>query len=181
MSVGVGSSAGKGKGTQSSAAATQLQQMASNLLGEQAGLRSTLTSTLKDLISGGGVTEATTLDPTSAQEKAKYEASKSIADIKRDLDKSGLSGTPYGAGIVAQAKTERGQQAAELGAQYELESKTRQQNLFQTLLSLASGYVTGQTGSVASGLGAAVPGNVKSKGASTGVSAGGLGSLLALA
>jgi hypothetical protein len=172
MSAGIGGSYGQGKSKQSSEAASMLQKFASSLLGETAGLRSTIASTLKGLITKKGETDFTDISPDAAMETAKRQSAVAARDAANDLAKMGLAGTPYGAGIVSNIRAEGGQNIANIQAQYDLESKTRQQNLFQTLLSLATQYTTGQTGTAVGGLGAAVPGNVRSSGSSMGLSTG---------
>jgi len=172
MSVGIGGSYGQGKSKQSSEAASMLQKLAKSLLEESSQLRETLASTLEGLISNKGATGFTDIFPDAAMETSKRQTSVAARDAERELAKMGLSGTPYGAGIVSNIKAEGGQNMANIQAQYDLESKTRQQNLFQTLLSLATQYTTGQTGTAVGGLGAAVPGNVRAKGSSMGVSTG---------
>lgn len=169
--MSLGASGGTGRVSQSSPAADQLMEMASQLLGEQAPLRTSLSTTLRQILMNQGemdFTEAGSL----AEDSARVESSYGIQDTKRELERTGLSGTPYGAAMVAKSAMTGREAISTAEATAEEESKQRQQALYQTVLSLIPGYLTGTQSAVAGGLGASIGGTTTEKGTSVGGKAG---------
>lgn len=169
---GGGSSLGKSKGKQSSQAATQLQQTADQLLGEQSGLRNKFIGSLTGLLANKGATPYTELDPSGAIEANKFASAQALQQTKNSLAGSGLLGTPFGEGIVANQRGQAASAQSQIAPQYKNESMNRAQQSYQAVLNLVPQFLTGTLGSITSGLGAAVGGNVKAKGSSSGLAFG---------
>ncbi len=167
-----GKSSSKSSGSQTSEAATQMQKMASQLMNEQGHLRRSFAGSLTGLLKGQGATPYNKLDPSAAISQSRLAQGRALQNTKEQLVKSRLMGTPEGENIMAQARMMGQHQTSQIAPTFANESANRQQQMFQTILSIIPQFIGGTQGAVASGLGAAVGGNVNAKGKSGGTNAG---------
>lgn len=167
-----GVSVGGGSAKQTSSAGTLLEQLGSQLIGEQQGLRQTLIGKLSGLLAGNGANPATKLDPSGAIEASRLAEAKTLRETADSMAKSGLGGTPFGEGIIASQRMAGNYNVSQIAPAYENQSKQNQLGLLQTILQLIPQYLTGTQQGVSSGLGAAVGGNTRQSGQQAGFSMG---------
>jgi hypothetical protein len=139
-------SAGGGKGSSdtSSPAADKLAGLAQQFATETGGLRTGLIDSMNEVLTTGGSTIPII---SAAIEKSKQAASNATQQTEEQLAREGLSGTPFGAQVLAGTRQQGEQAAAQTS-----------QSLAQQLFSQIANFVLGQSQSALSGLAGAIPG-----------------------
>lgn len=131
---------GKGGGTESSAA---LSQIAKKMFKETTPLRQEYTGQMESLLKTGGIGAAMPMISKSV-EKTRQATSTAMTGLDERMAMLGLSGTPFGEGIRAEQAQAGEQKAAGIGPEF-------YKNLLPSILNL----ILGQGQTVVSGLGGA--------------------------
>jgi hypothetical protein len=145
----------KGRGSQTSEAATQLIDLFSNMYSEGKELRGEISDQFMNILKTGG---SNAINPSmrAAEHASRRAGALAVQRLQEDQLKTGTYGSSFGRAELGSLKAENMFRSSQVGPQM-------QYQFIQQMLPLISNYSSGQTGTVAQALGAAVQGNVKSK------------------
>jgi hypothetical protein len=145
-----------------------------DIMHEVAPLRQDFAESLQQILASEGAMDFTDLDPSGAIETLKAEQAGTRKTTTEQLKRSGLMNTPWGQSLLAQQTMSDIEGRRKIASEFETEAKQRQQELFQTALSLIPGYASGMTLGGLGGVGGATAATTKQEGSgqSSGVSGG---------
>lgn len=153
---GAGSTKGsKGKSKQESAAGNDLITMMGEMYAEGKDLRDAIKSNFMDILKTGG---SQALNPAIARatEASSRTGAASLRELDKELIRTGQYNTPFGVSQRQSLQSQNRFAASQIGPQMQFQ-------FLQQVLPMAANYASGQSSTIAGGLGAAVPGTTRSQ------------------